>query len=121
VFELQVRYIEGAPVDWRSWLTPGVPVTLRFLEAGIAIASEFGSASIAWASLAYLSARGPDDPQPNVNSWEVGLPIRGIVNRVAGKVSYCWLALGYMGGEVIFEADGILRQELEDLLARHAG
>ena len=30
VFELQdVRYIEGAPMEWRRWLTPGNPIVLR--------------------------------------------------------------------------------------------
>ena len=43
VFDLDdVRYIEGAPMDWRRWLTPGTPVVLRFRDTGLGIYAEGG-------------------------------------------------------------------------------
>jgi hypothetical protein len=126
VFELaNVRYIEGAPMDWRRVLKPGVPVRLQFVEQGLAILKEEDNFGITWDTISYLRARGPDVPEHRrlyrPRYWPRQFHYLAWLNEP--KESYCWLAIGMAesGSEIIFEVEQMLRPELEEILSAHSG
>lgn len=124
VFDLSgVRYIEGAPPEWRRWLSPGLSVVLRFATDELSIYSSDHSAALPWTDVDQLAARGPEEPEHRyIDRWRrSGLDI--LMGRTPGrKVSFSWLAVRLINGsEIIFEVADLLRPDLERLLEEHAG
>ncbi len=124
MFDLSdVRYIEGAPVDWRRWLTPGTPVTLRLEDLGVHVVAHGGADFLSWAGVSEIAARGSDEPDIRWvdERWPTAADVLAGVRR-GPKSKFCWLVLVLPdGAELIFEVLGLLRVELEDLLEEHAG
>ncbi len=126
MFELpKVRYIEGAPAEWRRVLTPGLTVRLRFVEDGLAVLAAKDSFGMTWDAISYLAARGPDVPEhqqlcdrPHWNKT-----VAYLAWLAEPKESYCWLAVGLAeaGSEMIFEVEEMLRPQLQDTLESHSG
>ena len=124
MFDLSgVQYVEGAPSAWRRWLTPGVPVVLRFATDGLSIYSNAHSAALPWTDVDQLAARGPEAPEPRYKDRWRRNQLDMLMGRTHGpKVSFSWLAVRLVNGsEVVFEVAGMLRPDLERLLAEHAG
>ena len=137
MFDLpKVRYIEGAPWEWRRWLTPGVDIALRIGETGIEVFGAGGhEASMGWADVTSLEARGPDAPERRdgvdpyksvargtiLGGWLIGAILGALAFR-RPKEKYCWLAVGLAsGGEMIVEVVGMVRHELQATLEAHSG
>jgi len=136
VFELpEVRYIEGAPMEWRRWLTPGTNVALRLDERGIGIIGTGHTAALRWGEVTYLETRGPEEPERRdgadpyksaargalLGGWLIGA-ISGALALRQPKEKWCWLACGLTaGGEIIFEVGGLVRRELQAVLEAHSG
>ena len=101
MFELtDVRYIEGAPTEWRRTLTPGVHVVLHFEEGGLRILAGGAAFDLPWTSVEALSARGPEVPEQRYIDSLRMLAIRGgllnyLIRLTRPYESYCWLCLLY--------------------------
>ena len=125
MFELaDVRYIEGAPFEWRRVLTPGLPVRLDFVEQGFAVLTPTDKFAITWDGVTHLAARGPDVPEHRcVYYWPKRHLFTLVRHLTERKESYCWLAVGLAesGDEMIFEVEQMLRPELEEVLGSHGG
>ena len=132
VFDLsEVRYIEGAPTEWRRWLTPGTPVVLRFEDTGLHIYAHNGQSGCGWEEVAAIDVRGPDEPERRYIDSPMPMPmpmplLAGIAVAAAihsrPKESYCWLAVKLKrSGEMIFEIENILRPALQEFLDLHSG
>jgi hypothetical protein len=132
VFDLSdVCYIEGAPMEWRRWLTPGTPVVLRFEATGLTIYAHDGQSHCDWQRVAAIDVRGPDEPERRYMDSPMPmvrpLPLLAAIAVAAAihsrpKESYCWLAVKLeKGGEMIFEVENILRPALQEFLDLHSG
>ena len=124
VFDLDgVRYISGAPMAWRRWLTPGTPVVLRFEEAGVSICTASERVALRWDQIDRLDVRGPTQPESRTDSPLRRTGFELLLGRQHGpKERFSWLAVRLPGDvEVIFEVDNLLRQDLERLLEEHSG
>ncbi len=135
MFDLaDVRYIEGAPMGWRRWLTPGTRVVLRFSEQGVHIRAGRGETDLAWEEVSSVHVRGPEVAErrgsgpgrAGITGYLLAGPLIGLVaGAVAAKkpkVEFSWLAFRLVaGGEIIFEVEGLLRDALERLLEAHSG
>jgi len=100
-----VRYIEGAPWEWRRWLTPGTRVTLRLDEKGIQILGPRNDAALRWSEVTVLDPRGPEEPERRngadpykslargalIGGWLIGA-ITGALAARRPKEKWCWLA-----------------------------
>ncbi len=138
MFDLpSTRYIEGAPMEWRRWLTPGTPVVLRFEDAGICVFGvEKRRERMLWAEIASIDVRGPDEAEyPPGTRPPVpigGNPVVGVLSilvllylqakdRLPKKVEFSWLAFTlHDETEMIFEVYGALHDRLEAFLEQHA-
>jgi hypothetical protein len=110
-------------MEWRRLLTPGTPVVLRFDGAGLEVRTERGVEVLAWSGVKELLSRGPKEPDIRWEDerWRTGLDVIAGVRR-GPKSKFCWLAVALVdGGEIIFEVEGLLRDELEQVLVEHAG
>jgi len=129
-----VRYIEGAPWEWRRWLTPGTRVTLRLDEKGIQILGPRNDAALRWSEVTVLDPRGPEEPERRngadpykslargalIGGWLIGA-ITGALAARRPKEKWCWLACGLAaGGQIIFEIGGLVRHELQAVLEEHS-
>jgi hypothetical protein len=125
MFELEAAsYIEGAPYEWRHWLTPGTPAVVRFSDQGIEVLADAGSAALRWSDIAFLAARGPDAPERRRGGYGIFGLLDGLWRfaRRDMTVSYSYLVIGLGDGvEMIFLVDGSLWPELDAVLAAHAG
>jgi hypothetical protein len=134
MFDLRdTRYIEGAPIEWRRWLTPGLSVVLRFQDDGLTIFGPDGErAHLPWEGVTAIDVRGPDElSYPSGVSG--GIPGVGLVpllvwlyfrarNKLPQKVEFSWLAFRLTTStEVIFEVEGALHDKLEVFLESHSG
>ena len=124
VFDLtDVYYNEGAPEAWRTWLLPGTPVALRFAEEALTVFGAHDKVMLRYDELSHIDVRGSDRPERVKigGSGLAGLIAAVIVNARSG-FSRCWLAFGLLaGGEILFEVENLLRDDLERLLDEHSG
>jgi len=138
VFDLtEVRYIEGAPMDWRPWLTPGTGVVLRFLDDGITVfGAEGHRGHMTWGLIQTIDVRGPDQPEypsgtrlpPAAGNifFAVGVLLAYLYRRskdqLPVKVQFSWLAFRLDDdSQMIFEVEGMLHDRLEAFLEAHSG
>jgi hypothetical protein len=128
VFDLNdVYYNEGAPMEWRRWLTPGTAVVLRFEDTGVSIFAHDGKAALGWDEVSQLAVRGPDKPEhtPWPGAYGTNLLIvllAGLIVHAGSEFRRCWLAFALVaGGEIIFEVENLLREDLERVLEQHSG
>lgn len=128
VFDLnEAYYNEGAPMEWRRWLTPGTPVVLRFEDTGVSIFAHDGKAALGWDEVSQLAVRGPDKPEhtPWPGAFGTNLLIvllAGLIVHAGSEFRRCWLAFALVaGGEIMFEVENLLRDDLERILEQHSG
>ena len=124
MFDLaNVRYIEGAPMEWRRWLTPGTRVVLRFGEKGLQTIASAGTALLPWDDVAALVVRGPDQAESRTDDFMRKPLYKSLLGITHGpKVRWSWLAVALNeGSEIIYEVADLLRPELEQLLEDHVG
>jgi hypothetical protein len=127
MFELtEVRYLQGAPMEWRRVLTPGTWVVLHFEEAGLRVVAEAETFNLPWTTVEYLSARGPDVPEQRFDDSLWHAVLRGsllghMIKMSAPFERFCWFAVGVeRGQEIIFEVEQMLRPALERALDEHS-
>jgi hypothetical protein len=125
-----VRYVEGAPFQWRRWLTPGIGVALHLADDGLTVVAPSGQRNtLTWSDVSAVDIRGPDEPD-----YPSGAPIRLVPKRrilftpwfrflhQSEKVKYAWLAIRMTDGTVmIFEVYGLLHDELASLVHAQRG
>jgi hypothetical protein len=128
VFELtNIRYMEGAPMEWRHVLKPGVAVVLGFRDTGMEVRRDGHTITIPWENVRALSARGPDTPEQRWDDrlllpWILPNLLLHLIRISRPYESYCWLAVVPVSGdELIFEVEQMLRPELERELEEHSG
>src|SRR5579862_8348061 len=132
------RYIEGAPMEWRRWLPPGLSVVLHFEAEGLTVIGPHDERGrLPWEAVVDIDVRGPDEPEYPSGSHGGG-PFRGVGlvglasllvwliararDRLPERVELSWVAFRLnASSEMIFEVYGALHDRLEAFLEAHSG